>query len=679
MTEQWIGRTLSKVRIQELVGRGGMAEVYLGMHTTLNRPVAVKVLHGHLSEDPELQRRFMAEAQAVAALRHPNIVQVFDFDIADSRPYIVMELLQGMSLAEYLRGLHVLGTTLPLETVGRLLDGLCAALDYAHDRGIVHRDIKPANVILRQSTAPLKPGVPLPDDVEPVLTDFGLARITGSTTQTMSGTILGTPAYMSPEQVRGEAADARSDNYSLGIMLYEMLAGELPFDPQIDTTASVLYKQVHQTPPPLANTSPALQMVVGRALDKDRSRRYQRAGDLARDFHDALRPGATLLARPPEEKPAPVTVVTPSPTPTPAPSATAPERIRWWAIGGGVAALLCLTGAVLVRASGLLASGPRPVPVSTTTRSSPSGALTPLAAALPTATQETGLAGTPAGAASLRDSSLQVTLADVPSPPPGFVYAAWLIADDGTTLGLGTQETGATSLTISFADSEARNLAAQYRQVAISLEPDPDPNPEVAGQIVYRGEVPPEVAELLELLDSLTRGQPSSQAFEQGAPAQAGVIESHKGFSTNAVADGNPVGAKQHAEHSINASAGEGSPEFADWDGNGNTQNPGDDFGLMRYLELYQAMVEAEAVSPFQSEERRAALSAFAAEVEALRTLTEDLVSLAQRIASSDTVEEMQPLAEQLSAISIESQAAQIALRASELSLNVWLDIFPVR
>jgi eukaryotic-like serine/threonine-protein kinase len=677
VTDQWIGRTLSKVRIQEVVGRGGMAEVFLGMHTTLNRPVAVKILLGHLSEDPELQRRFLAEAQSVAALRHPNIVQVFDFDIADSRPYIVMELLQGMSLAEYLRGLHKLGTTLPLETVARLLDGVTAALDYAHDRGIVHRDIKPANVILRQSTAPLRAGIPLPPDVEPVLTDFGIARITGSTSQTMSGTILGTPAYMSPEQVRGEAADARSDNYSLGIMLYEMLAGELPFDPQVDTTASVLYKQVHQTPPPLANTSPAIQMVVGRALDKDRTRRYQRAGDLARDFEDALRPGeATMVSRPGTA----TSVPGPAPTPPPSAPAAAPRSRRsWWLLGGGLAVVLCLVGAVIVRAAGLLAAGPTPAPVSTVTAGPPTG-ISPTAPpeAEPT-TEAVLLSGTPAGAATLRDASLQLTLSDVPSPPEGFVYAAWLIASDGTTLGLGSQTPAEATLTLSFVDPEGRNLAARFRQVAISLEPNPDPNPDVAGEIVYRGEVPAEMADLLELLDTMTRGQPSSQAIEEGTANQSKVIESHKGFSTDAVQSGNSVGAKQHAEHSINASAGEGSQEFGDWDGNGNAQNPGDDFGLSRYLRLWQVMAEAETASPFLSDQRRVSLSTFSAEIAAVQALTEDLVSLAQRIASSDTPEEMVPLADELSAISIEAPAAQMVTDAAALSLNIWIDVYPVR
>jgi serine/threonine protein kinase len=677
VTDQWIGRTLSKVRIQEVVGRGGMAEVFLGMHTTLNRPVAVKILLGHLSEDPELQRRFLAEAQSVAALRHPNIVQVFDFDIADSRPYIVMELLQGMSLAEYLRGLHKLGTTLPLETVARLLDGITAALDYAHDRGIVHRDIKPANVILRQSTAPLRAGIPLPPDVEPVLTDFGIARITGSTSQTMSGTILGTPAYMSPEQVRGEAADARSDNYSLGIMLYEMLAGELPFDPQIDTTASVLYKQVHQTPPPLANTSPAIQMVVGRALDKDRTRRYQRAGDLARDFEDALRPGeATMVSRPSTPTPSP------GPAPTPLPSTPAPasrSRRSWWILGGGLAVVLCLAAAVIVRAAGLLAAGPTPGPVSTVSPGPPTE-IAPTAPPLAEPTTDTVLlSGTPAGAATLRDASLQLTLSDVPSPPAGFVYAAWLIASDGTTLGLGSQEPAEATLTLSFVDPDGRNLAAHFRQVAISLEPSPDPNPDVAGEIVYRGEVPTEMADLLELLDTMTRGQPSSQAIEEGTANQSKVIESHKGFSTDAVQGGNSVGAKQHAEHSINASAGEASQEFGDWDGNGNAQNPGDNFGLSRYLRLWQVMAEAESASPFLSEQRRDSLSTFATEVAALQAMTEDLVSLAQRIASSDTPEEMVPLAEELAAISIEAPSAQMVADAGSLSLNIWIDVYPVR
>jgi len=678
MTEQWIGRTLSKVRLQELLGRGGMAEVYLGMHTTLSRPVAVKILLGHLSEDPDLRRRFLAEAQSVAALRHPNIVQVFDFDVVDSRPYIVMELLQGMSLAEYLRGLHQLGHSLPLETVSHLMDSLAAALEYAHDRGIVHRDVKPANVILRQSTAPLKAGIPLPPDVEPVLTDFGIARITGSTTQTISGTILGTPAYMSPEQVRGEAADARSDNYSLGIMLYEMLAGELPFDPETDTTASVLYKQVHQTPPPLANTTWAVQMVVGRALDKDRNRRYQRAGEMAADFREALRPGME-------------TVVSSSTAARRLPSSATPStqtpgarrsRMPWVAGASALALIACVGGAVLFRA--LVAGGlrgPSSEPASTPTEVVVASSTLP-AITLPTAaiveTPTIAVAGQPSGAATLRDSSLQLTLSDVTPPPAGFQYAAWLLAPDGTALALGAQSPNGSTLAISYVDPSGQNLAAHYTAVAISLEPNPDPNPAVAGQVVYRAEIPVELAALLLRLDDMASGQTLSEALSAGAASQAKTFDSHKGFSVSDVDKDNLVGARQHAEHTINIAVGEGSTEYGDWDGNGNIQNPGDGYGLLSYLQAWQAMAEAEAASTLVSPDRKASLTSFVEQVAEAQTLAEQGVSLATRLASSDTAEEMAPLAEEWGTINLEGVVAQLNDLASQLSINVWLDIYRI-
>jgi len=281
----WIGRTLSKVEIRQRLGRGGMAEVYLGQHTTLNRPVAVKVLHSFLAGDETTRRRFRAEAQAVAALRHPNIVQVFDFDLVDDQPYLVMELLEGLSLDDYLTALHAAGRRLPPETTARLIASLAAALEYAHARHIVHRDIKPANVMLRRDGAgPLALDAPLPLDADAVLTDFGVARLAQTASLSVSGNISGTPAYLSPEQAQGKPVDARSDLYSLGVVLYEMLAGQLPFDAPDETIFSLLLKHIHEPPPPIPALTPAVQAVVDRALAKRPEDRYQRAGDLATEL-----------------------------------------------------------------------------------------------------------------------------------------------------------------------------------------------------------------------------------------------------------------------------------------------------------------------------------------------------------------------------------------------------------
>jgi serine/threonine protein kinase len=284
---EWIGKTIGKVRIEKLLARGGMAEVYLGTHITLARQVAVKVLHSYIEEEPMLLERFQREARVVAALRHPNVVQVFDFDTIDGHPYIVMEYLKGPTLATYLRYLHQLKKRSPQAQVARLLNGLAAALDYAHSHGVIHRDIKPSNVLLQQNKAEEIPlDKTLPSDVEAVLTDFGLVRVVGTGTYTTSGMLSGTPAYMSPEQARGTDIDHRTDIYSLGIVLYEMLAGVVPF--KADNTLTVLHMQIHAKPLAVPGLLPQVQAVLDRALQKDANDRYQSSRELAMDYGRAI-------------------------------------------------------------------------------------------------------------------------------------------------------------------------------------------------------------------------------------------------------------------------------------------------------------------------------------------------------------------------------------------------------
>jgi len=286
----WSGRSLAKVVLQQRLGRGGMADVYRGQHTGLNRPVAVKVLHSFLAEEAARLARFHAEAQVVAGLRHPNIVQVFDFDIADDRPYIVMEWLDGPPLDQYLDHTHAAGRRLPPETTARLITALASALDYAHARNLVHRDVKPANVVLRREAGRLDLDASLPLDVEPVLTDFGVARLQQAAA--LSSTLSGTPAYLSPEQAQGKPVDARADVYSLGVVLYELLAGHPLFEAAGEApdgnVLALLLKHISEPPPRIAEVSAAVWAVTARALAKAPEQRFARAGDLAEALLDAI-------------------------------------------------------------------------------------------------------------------------------------------------------------------------------------------------------------------------------------------------------------------------------------------------------------------------------------------------------------------------------------------------------
>ena len=283
---EWIGRTIGRVRIDQLLAHGGMAEVYLGTHLTLDRPVAVKVLHSYVEDDQDLRERLEREAKVVAGFRHPNIVQVYDFDMIEGHPFIVMEYLNGPTLAVYLRDLHRRGERLPTQEVLQLLRGPASALDYAHGLGVVHRDVKPGNIMLHG--VPEDPPSAKAHLAEPsaVMTDFGLVHVTGATHQTSIGTIAGTPNYMSPEQASGNPVDFRSDIYSLGVVLYEMLAGRSPFDG--DSTLTVMYKQINEPVPPIDGISAKEQAVIARALAKRPDDRYQSCHELAVAFEDAL-------------------------------------------------------------------------------------------------------------------------------------------------------------------------------------------------------------------------------------------------------------------------------------------------------------------------------------------------------------------------------------------------------
>ncbi|MFZ5920720.1 MAG: protein kinase domain-containing protein [Chloroflexota bacterium] len=269
------GQTLGKYRLLEALGRGGMAQVYRGYHPQLDRYVAVKVLRADLVEQGEFLERFRREAHAVSGLRHANIVQVFDFDAQDDLYFMVMELLEGDTLRARQNEYRARGERMPLDEAVRVTRDALAGLEYAHSEGVIHRDLKPANIMLTKKG-------------QAVLTDFGIAQIVGATQVTVSGALMGTLSYMAPEQGLKGIADARSDIYSLGIVLYEMLTGYTPFD--ADTPLAILMKHLNDPLPLPGKLDPslpaALEQVVLKALAKDPADRYQSAAEMSAALDD---------------------------------------------------------------------------------------------------------------------------------------------------------------------------------------------------------------------------------------------------------------------------------------------------------------------------------------------------------------------------------------------------------
>ncbi len=288
-------KRLGKYELVERLGHGGMAEVWKALDTQLQRYVAIKVLQPNLRDDPNFANRFRREAQLIASLHHPNIVQVHDFQIFQPEDdnkdtpapiaYMVMNYVEGQTLADYIHKTSSRGQIPSPTEIVNLFTSISQAIDYAHQQGMIHRDIKPANILLdERNTAHNSMG-------EPILTDFGVAKLLSASATNISGGQLGTPLYISPEQARGHPGDERSDVYSLGVILYEIVTGVTPF--RGNTPLDVVTQHVHATPtaPSLINPriSPPLALVVMRCLAKDPATRFDSASALTVALADALK------------------------------------------------------------------------------------------------------------------------------------------------------------------------------------------------------------------------------------------------------------------------------------------------------------------------------------------------------------------------------------------------------
>jgi len=281
---------VGKYQIRGELGRGGMATVFEAWDPTFDRKVALKVLPDELLHDGTFRQRFEREAKTIAALEHPAIVPVYDYGEADTKVFLAMRYMGGGSLADKLRA-----GRLTAPAIARIYERVAPALDLAHGKGVTHRDLKPGNILFD-------------DNGEPYVSDFGIAKLAiSSNTELTHGGVIGTPSYMSPEQARGERLDGRSDIYAMGVMLFEMLAGSLPY--RSETPTGLMMKHILDPIPRLNSVAPGLpgawQAVIDRAMAKRPEDRYANMASLANDLR-AIADGRSMTSTPPMESPNPV-------------------------------------------------------------------------------------------------------------------------------------------------------------------------------------------------------------------------------------------------------------------------------------------------------------------------------------------------------------------------------------
>jgi serine/threonine-protein kinase len=424
--DEMVGRVLDgKYRIESVLGRGGMGVVYASQHTILGKRVAIKVLRGQFDEDPEILSRFTQEARAASAIGSAHIIDITDFgDLEGGAAYFVMEYLDGEPLSAFMKRT---GPVAP-DRAASIVEQICRGLQAAHDHGIVHRDLKPDNVfLLRRDDR---------SDFVKIL-DFGIAKVAGAAgPRTKSGMVFGTPHYMAPEQAAGDPVDGRTDVYALGVILFELLVGKVPFD--ADSFMAILTKHMYQPPPALSSVHadpsrpPSLDEIVIKAMAKVPAERWQSMDELR----------AALLAVVPLSStgnmlvgsgPRPIDVATRiTPTTGPRPSMALPvagRRARI-ALFAGLPLLLLVGGAVY-----FAQSPPSPVPVA------PAGLAVPAAPA--------GPVGLPAHAPALAPatpSPSEIPAPPIPAPAPTVVRVRILSSPMGATVWDGQTSLGPTPL-----------------------------------------------------------------------------------------------------------------------------------------------------------------------------------------------------------------------------------------
>ncbi len=630
MATSLIGQQLGKYNVVDLIGRGGMATVYKGYQPEIERSVAIKVLPPHPGQDSSYVERFRQEARTIARLQHPHIMPLYDYGDENGILYLVSPLMEGGSLSDRIRK-----GPLSLDETAVMLRQIGSALDYAHRHGVIHRDIKPDNVLLDREGHAL-------------LTDFGIAKIVeGTANLTATGGVIGTPAYMSPEQAQGLAVDYRSDLYSLGVVVFEMLTGKEPFD--ADTPMRVVMQHITAPVPHLSesviNAAPQLDEVLLQALAKEPERRFQSAIEFIDAFNRAVQGHEPLIVPTGQRRAAAPTI---SPTVGDPLPALATSRLRdTMAVSPTTNPLILLGGftviAVLIVVVLLILTNRSPAPGVTeaTLSIEATTAPTQVAAAVTSVPAVPVFGRASFSASAAPGDTINLRVEGVSPAPIGSSYTAWLVnTDDDTVLRVGDLRTDALgSGQLSYTDDSGAMLFALYNAVALTLEEGQTDAPQ--GAIVYSGSVPREITQALNALlvdTSIPAGdKPAySGSLYDGALNEATIGRQHSGLAAGATTVG---GMHTHAEHTINILNG----TQEDYDGDGRGSNPGRGYGVRFFLDHIVQDLDAAVSADGTSRSLQSQIELIRVCINNANNWTDQIVELESQVVASDSLESVQP------------------------------------
>lgn len=569
-----VGRRLGQYEIVDVVGRGGMATVYLGRQESIDRLVAVKVLPPHPGLDEAFKERFQLEARTIGNLQNPNILPLYDYGTMDDVIYLVMQYVEDGTLEDLIE----MGQ-MEINRAEKIIRSIASGLDYAHSKGIVHRDIKPGNILMQEG--------------HPLLADFGMVKKIAGDSNLTGTAIVGTPSYMAPEQGQGLDVTHLVDVYALAAMAYEMLSGQQPFTGT--TPMQMILAHINDAIPNIrdlrSDVPEEIANVIRRGLAKRPENRYQSAGDFADAFSRALHKNDDTLAEIQKEFPVGTDHEIPAYRPdnnttevmggnNPNLTNAQPTQVivrdsvnPIILMGGfGLIALVIVVVAVLLINQGNNNTDIIETPVVENTTETPTEV--PLVIIDPDDTFGEVRFSTENSFGDRVEARLRGVM-----PPQGEdIYAAWLMnTETGDVLALGRVIVdGIGDGTVTFTDPDGRMLAAHYNSVIISRETEIGDNP--SEDIVYSGALPIEVSNGLNEIFVTSENGLSGGSLLDGAQRESSFAEQHAGLAAGA---SNVGGLRTHAEHTINILLG----TEDDYDGNGSGSNPGRKVGVFFFLD----------------------------------------------------------------------------------------------